>query len=292
MSPEGPLTLHLAHGGLVQQTQWLTDMGLLGGFQLVYLDPPFFSGKDYVEARGQFTDRWASLDAYLETMTLWMKSVVPLLSPEGFFVLHCDAHASHYLKVAGDEVWGYPNFRNEWIWHYTGRRQPASHHVNAKHDVLLVWAKSAQAKMYPVFEAWDREQYLRMKRQKLHVDEEGREWIWGHQGRGKSHAYRIYLDEQVSRGKAIDTVWDIPIINTSSKERMGYPTQKPLALLDRVVALTTRTGDMVADLAAGSGTTGMAALRGGRSSWIGDVSQEAILVMEERLKGWTNADRG
>ncbi|NMP23769.1 DNA-methyltransferase [Sulfobacillus harzensis] len=257
-------------------------------FHLIYFDPPFYSKKHY----GAFSDQWLSLDRYLETIEGWISSAQKVLHDQGFFVLHCDVHASHYLKVMTDRIFGYDNFRNEWIWHYGGRRQPADVHVNSKHDVLLVWAKSRKSRFNPVFEPWDRTEYVVMKKQRVHVDENGREWIWGHEGKGKSHAYRIYLDEQIERGRAIDSVWDIPIINTSAKERTGYPTQKPVALLKRVVQLTTQPGQWVADFAAGSGTTGQAALDLGRHVWLGDVNPEAVQLMVERLGSVREAQFG
>lgn len=272
--------LRVVHGSIWDQTQWLMTHGFPHRFKLVYLDPPFFSNKDY----GTFSDEWASLNTYLDQIASWIVAVAPWVHDEGFLVLHCDFHASHYLKVRGDEIMGYDNFRNEWVWHYGGRRQPAVLHVNSKHDVLLVWAKSSQSRFNAIFEPWDRDSYVAMKRQKVYVDEDGREWIWGHQGRGRAHAYRIYLDEHVRRGRAIDSVWDIPIINTSAKERVGYPTQKPLKLMERVIALTTNAGDWVGDFAAGSGTTGVAALQAGRSAWLGDLSDEAVRIMVGRVQ--------
>ncbi len=271
--------LHVARGNVLDQIHWLHDHQFPHKFRLIYCDPPFYSKRDY----GAFSDQWSSLETYLEEMRRWIEAFYPWVDDHGFFVLHCDYHASHYLKVMADRIFGYDNFRNEWIWHYSGRRQPASLRVNSKHDVLLVWAKSSEARFTPVFEAWDRDRYITMKRQKVHRDEDGREWIWGHQGKGKSHAYRIYLDEHIERGRAIDTVWDIPIINTSAKERVGYPTQKPVALLNRVIELTTQPGDWVADFAAGSGTTGVAAGELGRACWLGDVNGEAIESMLQRL---------
>jgi site-specific DNA-methyltransferase (adenine-specific) len=271
--------LFVARGSVVQQLAWLSEWHPDRRFQLVYLDPPFYSNKDY----GSFSDEWTSLNDYLGEVGGWMSAISPWIDDAGFFVLHCDYHASHYLKVAGDRVFGYNNFRNEWIWHYSGRRIPAGRHVNSKHDVLLVWAKSARSRFNPVFEPWDRRSYVAMKRQQVHVDEAGREWIWGHQGKGKSHAYRIYLDEHVERGRAIDSVWDIPIINTSAKERVGYPTQKPVRLLTRIIELTTREGDWIADFAAGSGTTAVGALRLNRRVWIGDRSEEAVNLAMDRI---------
>lgn len=281
---EGELVLSAAHvrvarGSIVDQVRLLQEGSPGQSFKLVYVDPPFFSGKDY----GSFSDEWESRSAYLDEMGEWLSLIRPWVDQLGFLVLHCDYHASHYLKVLGDQVFGYENFRNELVWHYSGRRSPASRRVNGKHDVLLVWANTARAKFNPVFEPWSRDEYVAMKRQKVHVDEDGREWIWGHQGRGKSHAYRIYLEEHVSRGRAIDSVWDIPIINTSAKERVGYPTQKPVELLSRIIALTTDPGDWVADFAAGSGTTAVAALALNRQVWIGDINAEAVNIAIQRL---------
>ena len=271
--------LRVAQGSLPQQIAWLTHHHFEKRFKLIYLDPPFFSNKDY----GQFSDEWESLTAYLSEMEAWLLNVRPWVDDRGFMVLHCDYHAAHYLKVIGDRIFGYDNFRNEIIWHYGGRRQPASRHVNRKHDVLLIWAKTEAAYFNPVFEAWDRDQYVAMKRQKVHVDEDGREWIWGHQGKGRSHAYRIYLDEHVSRGRAIDSVWDIPIINTSAKERVGYPTQKPEALMTRLIELTTGPGDWLADFAGGSGTTAVVGVKLQRQVWVGDINDEAIRLTLDRL---------
>lgn len=252
-------------------------------FQCIYWDPPFFSRKVQAADRGQFLDRWDSLEAYLAAMQRVWEPMAARLAPEGFFALHCDWHASHYLKVMGDRLLGYHNFRNEIVWHYHGRRQAAHTRLNAKHDVILVWAASKKATMQPLYEPWDRDYYVRMKRQKVHRDEDGREWIWGHRGRGKSHAYRIYLDEVVAQGRAVDDVWELPIINTSSRERLGYPTQKPLQLLTRLVELLTRPGDWVGDFMAGSGTTGEAALRLGRRVVLADRNPEAVAIMRARL---------
>ena len=83
-----------------------------------------------------------------------------------------------------------------------------------------------------------------MKKQKVHTDNDGREWIWGHAGKGKSHNYRMYLDEVIAKGKAVSAEWTIPIVNTSAKERTGYPTQKPLALYERIIQASSNEGDL------------------------------------------------
>ena len=123
------------------------------------------------------------------------------------------------------------DFRNEIIWHYTGRRMVSSKSFNSKHDVIFFYTKSASNPIveYPS-EPWTKEEYIQMKKQEVHTDTDNRQWIWGHAGKGKGHHYKIYLIEVVANGRPVDDVWDIPIINTSSKERQGYPPEAGDAL--------------------------------------------------------------
>jgi site-specific DNA-methyltransferase (adenine-specific) len=177
------------------------------------------------------------------------------------------------------------DFRNEIVWHYTGRRMESKRAYNSKHDVIFFYVKSKDSTIinYPK-DVYTREQYVKMKKQEIHTDENGREWIWGHAGKGKSHHYKIYIDEVVKNGKAVDDVWDIPIINTSSKERLGYPTQKPEALLERIIQASSNEGDTVLDAYCGCGTTVAVAQRLKRN-WIGiDITYQSIAVILKRLQ--------
>ncbi|MCL4521210.1 MAG: site-specific DNA-methyltransferase [Firmicutes bacterium] len=252
-------------------------------FQLIYCDPPFYSRKTRILDEAEFDDRWLSLDSYLTAMEKYVAAMADRVSEKGFFALHCDYHASHYLKVMGDRRFGYENFRNEIVWHYKGRRQPAISRLNSKHDVILVWGKSSRSRMNALADPLDRDTYVEMKHQPVQVDEDGREWIWGHMGKGRPRAYRIYLDEVVRRGLPMDDVWEIPIINLTARERVGYPTQKPMKLLTRVVELLSDPGDMLADFMAGSGTLGDVALNLGRKVVLADRNPEAIRIIKQRL---------
>jgi site-specific DNA-methyltransferase (adenine-specific) len=255
-----------------------------GTYQAIYLDPPFFTQRAPSTDRGGFRDRWESLDQYLAWLRPWLQEARRLLSSEGWCWIHLDWHAVHYGKVLADQVFGAGHFRNEIIWHYTGRRMAAGRRFNQKHDTLLVYARSAHSRLFPVFEPWTREEYLKLKRQQLHVDPDGREWIWGHAGRGRSHAYRIDVEQQVSRGRAVDSVWDLPIINTSAGERTGWPTQKPEALLARVVESSVAPGGLIGDFMAGSGTTAVAAASLGRRFVVAERDSRAIAIIRERLE--------
>jgi site-specific DNA-methyltransferase (adenine-specific) len=271
---------HLVCGDGLRIMRSLPD----GIFDAIYLDPPFRTGKPQAGDRAAFPDAWDSIDSYLDWLYPFVEEAHRLLSPAGWFWLHLDWHSVHYAKVLADSIFGQRRFRNEIIWHYTGRRQPADRRFNQKHDTLLLYARSAQSRLAPVSEPWTRDDYVRMKRQQIHQDADGREWIWGHAGKGRSRAYRIYIDEQVDRGRAIDSVWDIPIINTSAGERTGFPTQKPVALLERICLASVREGGLIGDFLAGSGTTGVAAYNTGRRFFLVDRLEEAVTTAAERLR--------
>ncbi|MFC1951908.1 DNA methyltransferase [Chloroflexota bacterium] len=222
--------------------------------------------------------------AYLVMIAQRMVELHRVLKPTGSIYLHCDPTASHYLKLMMDAAFGFKQFQNEIIWHFTGRRMESVNKFNAKHNIILYYGKTEQARIknYPS-ESYTREEYIRMKKQELHKDENGREWIWGHAGKGKSHHYRIYVDEVVKKGRAVDDVWHIPIINTSAKERLGYPTQKPETLLERIIEASSNEGEIVLDPFCGCGTT-IAVAEHLKRRWIGiDITHLAITLMRHRL---------
>jgi site-specific DNA-methyltransferase (adenine-specific) len=254
-----------------------------GALSAVYLDPPFFTGTERVGDHGRFDDAWSTMTAYLDWLRPFVAESFRLLRADGWFWLHLDWHAVHYAKVMTDDIFGRGNFRNEIVWAYGGRRMPSTVRFNQKHDVILLYARSHASRLTPLFLPWSREEYLALKRQQLHRDPDGREWIWGHAGRGRPKAYRIDVSDAVERGRAVTSVWDIPILNTSDRERVGYPTQKPVELLRRVIASTVPRHGVVGDFMLGSGTTAVAARRLGRRFIGADVSADAIRVAVDRL---------
>ncbi len=255
-----------------------------GALDAVYLDPPFFTGAEQVSDCGRFDDRWPTLEAYLGWLRPWIAESQRALAAAGWFWLHLDWHAVHYAKVMADEVFGRQNFRNEIVWAYGGRRMPSTQRFNQKHDILLLYAKSPAARLTPLFVPWTREEYLALKRKPVHIDEDGREWIWGHAGRGQPRAYKIDVNDAVSRGRAVTSVWDVPILNTSDHERVGYPTQKPLELLKRVVASSVPPDGLLGDFMVGSGTSAVAARLLGRRFVVADQSVEAVRATSQRLE--------
>ncbi|HEY8953581.1 MAG TPA: site-specific DNA-methyltransferase, partial [Candidatus Dormibacteraeota bacterium] len=208
---------------------------------LIYLDPPFFSNRNYEVIWGDeaevrsFEDRWqGGVRVYVEWMRERVLELHRVLKPSGSLYLHCDWHASHYLKVMLDEVFGPENFANEIVWHYnTGGASRTR--FSRKHDTILFYGKREDERrghFYAPREPFreDRTDHF------TNTDSEGRKY------RIRSIAgkdYRYYLDE----GRIAHDVWDIDAVNAVAKERLGYPTQKPEALMVRIIEASSVKGD-------------------------------------------------
>jgi len=296
---------------------------------LIYLDPPFQSGKNYNQifqpeqggvkgATAQiqaFADTWTwgeeaeeeytglitgtltkeppsqklidlmkamrgylgecPLLAYLCMMSPRLLEMRRVLKPTGSIYLHCDPTASHYLKLLMDGVFGAANFNNEIIWSYK-RYTSASNRFQRLHDIILFYGKTAKSTWYDSREKYGSKSGKADSHYKL--DEEGRWFRW--QKRKGKDPYKIYLSE----GRRIGDVWEIPHINASAKERIGYPTQKPEALLDRIIKASSNEGDTVLDPFCGCGTTIAVAEKLNRK-WIGiDITYLAIDVIKKRIE--------
>ena len=191
-----------------------------------------------------------------------------VLAPTGSLFLHLDHRMSAHARIALDGVFGRSCFRNEIIWRYgLGGRAPANAFAR-KHDVLLFYARGPGNTFHRLRGGLT----PAMAAKYAHVDEHGRYQ--------RAHGRRYYL----KGGKPFDSVWDIPSIAPTARERTGYPTQKPLALLERVIGATTNAGALVIDPFVGSGTTAVAAQRLGRRFVAGDRSPQAIAVTCSRLE--------
>lgn len=256
---------------------------------LIYLDPPFFSNQYYEVIWGDgyekraFEDRWKG---GIEHYVLWMKERLEqcyrVLKSSATLFLHCDWRAIHYLKVELDKLFGCHNFLNEIIWQFEQGGKSAKY-FGRKHHTLLWYAKG---KNYTFNSEDVREPYTPHKRSstghfggRMGVDEHGRPYVekWG---TGRKKLYRYYLD----RGKIPEDVWRIQSIQAGAKERLGYPTQKPEALLERVVKVASNPTDIVLDPFCGCGTAIAVAHTLGRR-WVGiDVSPTACNLMVKRMR--------
>ena len=288
---------------------------------LIYLDPPFNSGKQWanpVEAAGrramaEFKDTWETSDihideryalgqghpeavsvidalgsvngdpwkAYLIYMGVRLAEMHRILKPTGSIYYHCDPVMSHGVKLLMDAIFGGGNFRNEIIWHYSAGSSPKDT-FRKKHDIILFYAKSNKA-----FFKLPRMQYAEKDKYRFtHTDEQGRIYRINHTRDAGGEYKRFYWDT----GVACDTVWsylrgkELNQIGSTSKERTGYPTQKPTALLERIISASSNEGDIVLDPFCGCATTCLAAERLGRH-WIGvDLSEEAANLVVSRLQ--------
>ena len=167
-----------------------------------------------------------------------------------------------------DAIFGKRNFRNEIVWDYTFRLMDLPRFFNRKHDTIPFYVKTGNAKFTMPKTKWTREDIIRTRKQKVHVDEDGEEWIWMPGGKGRSKNKLKKIADIIEEGKAISDVWPIPTLTSSSKERMGFPTQKPLTLYERIVTASSNEGDIVLDPFCGCATTPIAAERLGRR-WVG-----------------------
>jgi len=236
-------------------------------FRLIYLDPPFLTGREQIgTGEGMaYDDRWeGELDSYLPWLQQRLQAIFSLLCADGSLVLHLDYRAAHYARVMLDGIFGRRGFINEIIWHYTGGGRSKSR-FSCKHDTLLWYSRSKT----PVFNL----DAVRVPYKPTSGYAKG--GIVAASG-------RKYLPDP--RGTPVDDVWDIPIINPMSHERVGYPTQKPLALLQRLISALSNPGDLIGDFCCGSGTTAVAAQKLGRRWLVCDVSEAAVSCVSQRLQ--------
>ncbi len=219
--------------------------------------------------------------SYLATMSIRIWYMHKLLKPTGSFYLHCDPTMSHYMKIVCDIIFSEKNYRNEIVWHYGQRTDTYKLHFSRKHDIVLFYGKSGNSILKQSSKIWDKEDFIK-KRHDVKIDDDGREFIWTDGGKGKER-YKRYVDDVLKDGKPLDDVWEIPILNSSAKERLGYPTQKPEALMDRIILASSNPGDLVADFFCGCGTTIASAQKNNRR-WLGsDISHLAVKLITKRL---------
>jgi site-specific DNA-methyltransferase (adenine-specific) len=222
-----------------------------GTFDLVYMDPPFNTGKTQKIHGKSYVDSRAGFLAWFE---IRLREVIRTIKPYGSLFVHLDWREVHYVKVMLDGILGRENFQNEIIWAYDygGRSKRV---WSRKHDSILWYTKNHLDYVFN-FDAMDRIPYM---------------------------APGLVGKEKAARGKTPTDVWWHTIVPTNGKERLGYPTQKPLGVLQRIVNVHSKEGDLLMDPFAGSGTFGEAALIAGRHALLIDENEQAIAVMEKRL---------
>ncbi|HEX7144191.1 MAG TPA: site-specific DNA-methyltransferase [Gaiellaceae bacterium] len=248
-----------------------------GSFQMIYVDPPFNTGKQQVrrtlsteaDLEGDRTGfggrRYATkllressyldeFDDYLAFLEPRLRQARRVLAMTGTFYFHIDYREGHYCKLLLDEIFGRENFLNEIIWAYDYGARSKSRRP-AKHDTILVYVKDPAAYYFDAEEV-DREPYM---------------------------APGLVTPEKVARGKLPTDVWWHTIVPTNGREKTGYPSQKPEGIVRRMVLASTRPGDRCLDFFGGSGTLGAVAAKTGRRFVLIDSNPEAVRVATERL---------
>jgi site-specific DNA-methyltransferase (adenine-specific) len=257
-----------------------------GAFVLAYLDPPFFTNREHAAwlhkagaprtsrtRVAAFDDRWADLPAYLEALGARMAAVRPLLAREGSVVVHVDPKTSHYVRVLGDEIFGVDAFASEIVWRY--RRWPSkTPNFQRVHDVLLRWRRDPKAaprwnQTYEPLAASTLATWGTNKQRAVFAKDGRRE--------------RSSSTPVETAGVPMGDVWEIGVIAPIARERTGYPSQKPEALLARLLAALTDPGDLVLDPYAGSGTTLAVAHKANRGFVGIDAGPVALRTIRERF---------
>jgi site-specific DNA-methyltransferase (adenine-specific) len=244
-----------------------------------------WSESTFVDAIQGFISMLGKNDAtaYLIMLSSRLIEMKRLMKPSASIFLHCDQTMSHYIKVLMDQIFGIANFRNEIIWHYSGWNKKLKDHFESRTDSILFYAKKPRFQIFNSYAIpWEsKEQYLKIRKQKLLKDEDGREYVLSDAGDG--NRTKRYLDEAMQYGRPIDNLWNLDKINNSSNERLGYPTQKPLELLERIIEASSNSEGIVLDPFCGCGTTIDAAQKLNRH-WIGiDITHLAITLIKYRL---------
>lgn len=264
---------------------------LRGKIDLIYIDPPFDSKADYrtkvtlpgveLEQRPTVIEQFAYSDTWADGTASYLAMIVPrlilmreLLADTGSIYVHLDWHVGHYVKVVMDEVFGKKSFRNELVWYYYNKMPDTRNKVFPRsHDVIFWYAKNERSGYF--FE------HQEEKREKP-VKQLVRKKFEGRMVNARDHDGNVMYVERSER--TVDSVWRLPMLQPADKtENYGYFTQKPEALLERILYATTKPGDLVADFFCGASTTAAVAERAGRRWIVGDLGKPACMIARKRL---------
>lgn len=260
---------------------------LRGKVDLIYIDPPFDSKADYrtkinlpgieIEQKPTVLEQSAYSDTWKDGTVSYLRMMYPrlllmreLLSEKGSIYVHIDWHVGHYVKAIMDDVFGKENMVNEIVWHYK-RWTAASSTFQKMHDVLYWYEKGCSQHVYnKQYQAFSEKTSI-AKYKRIVVD-----------GRAVQDKTSL-MERDVADGVSMDDVWDISFLHPIAKERVGYATQKPEALLERIIKASSNEGDLVCDFFGGSGTTAAVAERLGRRWITCDIGKPASLIMRKRF---------
>lgn len=253
-----------------------------GSAHLAYLDPPFATGRVHrLSTRDrttsyEFADVWETPKAYEAFLRERLAEVRRVLSDSGSLFFHCGRDAGHLVRVLLDEVFGADRFRSEIVWHYR-RWSSGARGLLPAHQTIHYYTKTDDFVFNTAWEPYSPATNVDRLLQRRSRDEASKS-VYARDDAGRP------IPSGVKRGVPLGDVWDLPYLNPKARERTGYPTQKPLALLERIVALASRPGDVVLDPFCGSGTSLVAAVTLGRRAIGIDASEAAVSLARSRLE--------
>lgn len=263
---------------------------VVGGLKLVYIDPPFAVGADFgfdiaigndsvtkkqsVIEEIAYRDTWGrGISSYLSMMYERLRLIHDLLADDGSIYVHCDWRVSSVLRLMLDDIFGKDNFRNDIIWYYPNKMSRNAMDFPRAHDILLFYNKSKDNALFNEV----------LIRREEPVKQSKRVWVDKKNMRARDASGKIVYE--LSYDVKANDVWSIPFIASTDSQRVGYPTQKPEALLERIIKASSNEGDLVADFFCGSGTTAAVAEKLGRKWITCDLGRFAIHTTRKRLIG-------
>jgi site-specific DNA-methyltransferase (adenine-specific) len=271
-------TNKIFHGHCLEKMQELENNKV----DLIYFDPPFFTQRKHSLTNKdsskifEFNDKYTSIDEYLSLIENVLEQSKRILKPTGSIFLHCDKTASHNIRLVLDKVFGRDNFQSEIIWSYK-RWSNAKKGLLNSHQVIFFYSKTQDFKFNSLYTDYSATTNLDQILQDRERNENGKS-VYKRDEQGN-----VILGKE-KKGVPLSDVWEIPYLNPKAKERTGYPTQKPVLLLNQVIKIATDEGDLVLDPFCGSGTTCVSAKYLNRN-YIGiDISMDAVELANTRLE--------
>jgi len=256
-----------------------------GSVNLAYLDPPFFTRKVHRLAprdrsrEFSFDDLWATQKEYATFLYERLCELHRVISGDGCVFFHCDRNAVHLARAILDDIFGSENFRSEIIWHYR-RWSNSQRSLLPAHQNILYYTKSDNYTFNEILMEYSPATNVDQILQRRSRDESNKS-VYARDDQGNT------VPNGAKRGVPLSDVWDIPFLNPKAKERTGYPTQKPLLLLERIITLASNEGDCILDPFCGSGTSLVAAQLLNRNAVGIDLSEDAVEMTRKRLRELT-----
>jgi site-specific DNA-methyltransferase (adenine-specific) len=265
------------HGDCLDILPTLKDESI----NLIYLDPPFFTNTiQKLKTRDgskefSYSDIWKSHEEYAQFLYIRLKELKRVLKSDGSIFVHCDKNSTHIIKTLLDDIFGLKQFQSEIIWYYK-RWSNSKKGLLPSHQTIYFYSKTKNFKFKTIYNDYSKTTNIDQILQKRVRDKNGKT-IYAKDDNGNT------INSDIKKGVPLNDVWEIPYLNPKAKERVGYPTQKPILLLERIIEIASNEGDTILDPFCGSGTTLVAGKLNNRKAIGIDKSEEAINLTKSRL---------